>query len=103
LPTKQGADRREPGVSRASSVAALALEIVQEPADELEIEIREIEVRCRFAGPLLGEREQELERVALRRRRRGTSRAGCGPRRCGAGRAAAADRTRNVAGGRRRE
>jgi hypothetical protein len=62
---EQGADRCEPGVSRAGGVAALALEMVEELADELSVDVGKIQVGWLLPGVLLGECQQELERVAV--------------------------------------
>jgi hypothetical protein len=62
---EQGANRRKPGVSRPRAVAALPLEMIEELADKLGIDVGEIELGWLPARPPLRECQQQLERVAI--------------------------------------
>jgi len=62
---REGVDRREPGVPGAGAVAAVLLEMVEERADQLGVEIVDVQLAGLLAGSLGGEREQQPERVAV--------------------------------------
>ncbi|HLG07266.1 MAG TPA: hypothetical protein VI409_01195 [Gaiellaceae bacterium] len=62
---KQGVDRCEPGVAGADAVTALAFEVVEEGGDQGRVEIVEVELGWLGAGALLGEDEQQPQRVAV--------------------------------------
>lgn len=62
---KQRADRRQPRVSRRHRVSALALEVIEEGADQRGVEVGDLELRRRAAGPPLGELHQQPDRVAV--------------------------------------
>jgi hypothetical protein len=51
-------DRGEPGVAGADAVAALLFEVVKERADQVGVEVVELEPGWRLGDALLGEREQ---------------------------------------------
>jgi hypothetical protein len=58
-------DRREPGVAGSGTVAAVVFEVVQERADQRRVEVGEVQLAWLIAGLLLGEGEQQPERVAV--------------------------------------
>jgi hypothetical protein len=58
-------DRRQPGVACASAVASLLFEVVEEGADQLDVEVVDVQLTRLLAGLLGGEREQQLEGVAV--------------------------------------
>jgi hypothetical protein len=62
---EQRVDRRQADVAGAGAVVALALEVIEEGADQPCVEVRELERRRWLAGPLGGEREQQAHRVAV--------------------------------------
>ena len=66
---KQRADRGQAGVAGADAVAAFVLEMVEERADQRRVEIVDVQLAGLLAGPLLGEREQQPQRVAVGRDR----------------------------------
>ncbi len=51
------------------TVAAVLLEVVEERADQRRVEVSEVQLARLLAGLLLGEREQQPERVAVGRDR----------------------------------
>jgi len=51
----EGVDRRQPGVAGACAVAAVLLEVVEEGADQLRVEIVDVQLAGLFAGLLGGE------------------------------------------------
>jgi hypothetical protein len=62
---KQRVDRRQPGVAGAHAVAALVLEVVEEPGDETGVEVADVESAGRLAELALGVGEQQPEGVAV--------------------------------------
>ena len=62
---KQRVDRREARVAGPRAVAAFALEVVEERADQLGVEVVERQPRRRPADALLAEGEQQPQRVAV--------------------------------------
>jgi hypothetical protein len=66
---EHGVQRGEAGVAGADGVAALGLEVIQEGADELGVEILGLQPGRRPAGLLRGEGQQQLEGVQGRRPR----------------------------------
>ena len=61
----EGVDRPEPGVAGPGTVAPCLLEMVEERADQRSVEIVDVELERLLAGPLVGEAEQQPERVAV--------------------------------------
>jgi len=62
---KQRVDRRQSGVARADRVVALVLEMLEERGDQRRVEIVEVKPRRLFARSLLGEGQQQSQRVAV--------------------------------------
>ena len=62
-------DRRQPGVAGAGAVAAVCLEVVEERADQLRVEVVDVQLARLLAGLLGGEREQQPEGGEVGRRR----------------------------------
>ena len=62
---EHGVQRGEAGVAGADGVAALGLEVVQEGADELGVEVLELQPGRRPAGLLCGEGQEQLEGVPV--------------------------------------
>ena len=58
-------DRGQPGVACAGLVAAVGLEVVQEPGDRRRVEVRQPQPGRRGAGLVLQVRQQQPERVAV--------------------------------------
>ena len=58
-------DRGQPGVAGADAVAALGLEVVEEVQHERRVEVGQSERGGWSSGALLGEAQQQLERVAV--------------------------------------
>jgi hypothetical protein len=58
-------DGSQAGVTAAGAVAAFALEVIEKSADQVGIEIGQVEVRRIFAGPGLGVGEQQAEGVPV--------------------------------------
>src|SRR5579863_6482266 len=69
---EEGPDRRQPRIPAARAVAASGLDMEQEVADELGIEILDPKSRWRVTCPLVSEAEQQAERVAVAGDRIGT-------------------------------
>jgi hypothetical protein len=61
----EGVDRAEPGVAAAGAVAAVVFEVGEERADQRRVKVVDIELERLFAGLLLGEAQQQPERVAV--------------------------------------
>ena len=61
----EGVDRSEPGVAGPGAVAPCLLEMVEERADQRSVDIVDVELERLLAGPLVGEAEQQPERVAV--------------------------------------
>ena len=62
---EHGVQRGEAGVAGADGVGALGLEVIQEGADELGVEILELQPGRRPAGLLRGEGQEQLEGVPV--------------------------------------
>jgi hypothetical protein len=62
---EERADGSQARVAGAHGVAAVALEVVEEGADERRVEVREVEPRGRRARPLGGEPQEEPPGVAV--------------------------------------
>jgi hypothetical protein len=62
---EQGVDRGEPGVAGPGAVSPSVLEVVEEGPDQRRVEVGELEPGGRRARSLLGEGEQEPERVPV--------------------------------------
>jgi hypothetical protein len=62
---EQRADRRQAHVARRDAVVTVVLEVLQERADQLGVEIVDVQLAGRSARVLLGEGEQQTERVAV--------------------------------------
>ena len=62
---EQRVDRGQARVAGAGAVAAVALEVVEERADQRRVEIRDVEPVRLLAGCVLGEAQQQPERVAV--------------------------------------
>ena len=58
-------DRREAGVAGLDAAAAVVLQVLEERADQRGVEVLEVELRRRLAGPLLRKAEQQPEGVAV--------------------------------------
>ena len=63
--SEQRVDRCQAGVAGADAVAALALEVVEERGDQWRVQVADVELAWRVAKTRCGEREQQLERVAV--------------------------------------
>lgn len=61
----EGVDCREAIVARADAVAADRFEVGEKRADQLGVEVVEVQLKGLFAGLLLRECEQEPDRVAV--------------------------------------
>jgi hypothetical protein len=55
----------QPGIASPGAVAAAGFQLVQERADQWCVQIGYVQVGWRFAGPLLGEHQEQLEGVPL--------------------------------------
>ena len=62
---EQRVDCREPGIAGAHAVAPVLFEVIKERADERCVQSCEVELDGRDAGPLLGEGQQQPERVSV--------------------------------------
>jgi hypothetical protein len=62
---EQGVDRGQAGVAGPHAVAALALEVVQERADQPGVQVGDLQAGGRLAGALGGEAQQQLAGVAV--------------------------------------
>ena len=62
---EHGVQRGEAGVAGADGVGALGLEVIQEGADELGVEVLELQPGRRPAGLLRGEGQEQLEGVPV--------------------------------------
>ena len=62
---EQRVDRREAVVAAADAVAASFLEVVQERGDQRRVELGDVQLAGRIAGPVLREGEQQPERLAV--------------------------------------
>jgi hypothetical protein len=62
---KQRADRRQPRVASRGAVVALMREVVEERANQLGVQVGDVQLAGRRAGLPLGEGEQQTERVAV--------------------------------------
>jgi hypothetical protein len=58
-------DRGQAGVAGAGCVAAFGLEVVEEVQHQRRVQVGQAQRGGRFAGALLSEAEQKLERVAV--------------------------------------
>jgi hypothetical protein len=62
---EQRVDRREPRVAGAGAVASVLVEVGEKRGDERRVEVRDVEPAWRFPGPLLGEAQEQTQRVAV--------------------------------------
>jgi hypothetical protein len=58
-------DRRQAGVAGAGAVSPLALEVLEEGADQRRVEVGELELAGLLAGLRVGEAKQQPEAVAV--------------------------------------
>jgi hypothetical protein len=62
---EQRVDRREAVVATAHAVAASVLKVLQERSDQRRVELGDVQLAGRLAGPLGSEAEQQPERLAI--------------------------------------